>query len=144
MRMARIIYRYLTAAFIADVLLQLFLAGAGIFSADPGTAARESAALDPPRANGSVVMLLALLVLVAALVARNGHWKWALLLLVLTALQPVLAIAGAAGGLHVLNAVAILSIGGLLAFHAWRADRLHESEPSLETHPVTSHSDPSR
>jgi hypothetical protein len=29
MRAARIIYRYLTALFLADVLLQFFLAGAG-------------------------------------------------------------------------------------------------------------------
>jgi Family of unknown function (DUF6220) len=120
MHRARIIYRYLTALLLADVVLQFFLAGAGVFSAGPGTAARDSSALDPHRANGSVVMVLALLVLVAALVARNGRWKWALTLVVLTALQPVLAIAGAAGGLHVLGAVAILGIGSLLTFQAWR------------------------
>ena len=97
MNAARIIYRYLIAVFIADVLLQFFLAGAGVFSAGPGTAARESSALDPHRVNGMAVMLLALLILAAALVARNGRWRWALPLFVLTLLQPVLAIAGAAG-----------------------------------------------
>ena len=55
---ARIIYRYMTAIFIADVLLQFFLAGAGVFSAGPGTAARDSTALDPHRANGMLVTLL--------------------------------------------------------------------------------------
>ncbi|HEY7016329.1 MAG TPA: DUF6220 domain-containing protein, partial [Streptosporangiaceae bacterium] len=98
MSTARIIYRYLTAIVLADVLLQFFLAGAGVFSAGPGTAARESTALDPHRANGSLVMLLALLLLIAALAARNGRWKLALPLFLLTLLQPVLAIAGAAGG----------------------------------------------
>jgi hypothetical protein len=76
MRVARVIYRYLTVAFIADVLVQFFLAGAGVFSAGAGTAARDSSAFDPHRANGSVVMLLALLMLIAALVSRNGRWKW--------------------------------------------------------------------
>ena len=36
MRTARIIYRYLTGLFLADVLLQFFLAGAGVFSAGQG------------------------------------------------------------------------------------------------------------
>ena len=123
MRTARIIYRYLTGLFLADVLLQFFLAGAGVFSAGPGTAARESSALDPHRMNGMLVMILALLLLITALVARNGRWRWALPLLLLTLLQPTLAIAGAAGGLHVLNAAFILGIGGMLTYRAWRGDR---------------------
>ena len=132
MKAARIVYRYLTALFIVDVLLQFFLAGAGVFSAGPGTAARESSTLDPHRANGTLVMGLALLLLMAALVARNGRWKWALPLLLLTALQPVLAIAGAAGGLHVLNAAAILIIGSLLGLRAWRGDRIEHAHPDRD------------
>src|SRR5262249_56985062 len=98
MRTARIIYRYLTGLFLADVLLQFFLAGAGVFSAGPGTAARDSSALDPHRGNGMLVMILALLLLAAALAARNGRWRSALPLFVLTLLQPVPAIAGPAAG----------------------------------------------
>jgi hypothetical protein len=128
MNTGRIIYRYLTALFVVDVLLQFFLAGAGVFSAGPGTAARDSTALDPHRFNGMIVMLLALLLLIAAIVARNGRWKWALALLALTLLQPVLAIAGAAGGLHVLNAAVILVVGGALAYRAWRTDRVQPPE----------------
>jgi hypothetical protein len=129
MTTGRIIYRYLTALFVVDVLLQFFLAGEGVFSAGPGTAARDSTALDPHRFNGMIVMLVALLLLIAALVARNGRWKWALALFVLTLLQPVLAIAGAAGGLHVLNAAAILIVGGTLAYRAWRVDRIRPAAP---------------
>jgi Family of unknown function (DUF6220) len=136
MRTARIIYRYLTGLFLADVLLQFFLAGAGVFSAGPGTAARDSSTLDPHRMNGMVVMILALLLLIAALVARNGRWKWVLPLLVLTLLQPVLAIAGAAGGLHVLNAALILGIGGMLTYRAWHGDRRHEPEPAPVAQPA--------
>ena len=128
MRTGRIIYRYLTALFLADVLLQFFLAGAGVFSAGPGTAARDSSTLDPHRGNGMLVMILALLLLAAALAARNGRWRWALPLLVLTLLQPVLAIAGAAGGLHVLNAAVILGVGGMLTYRAWRVDRVQPTE----------------
>jgi Family of unknown function (DUF6220) len=136
MRTARIIYRYLTGLFLADVLLQFYLAGAGVFSAGPGTAARDSSALDPHRMNGMVVMILALLLLVTALVARNGRWKWVLPLLVLTLLQPVLAIAGAAGGLHVLNATFILGISGMLTYRAWRGDRLQPPEPAPAAEPA--------
>lgn len=140
MRSATLIYRYLTAVFTADVLLQFFLAGAGVFSAGGGTAARESGALDPHRANGMAVTLLALLMLAAALMARNGRWRWALPLFLLTLLQPVLAIAGAAGGLHVLNAVAILGTGGVLAYRAWRRDGRQRSAPAPVTQPAASRS----
>ena len=142
MRTALIVYRYLTAVFVADVLIQFFLAGAGVFSAGPGTAARDSSALDPHRANGMVVMLLAVLLLIAALVARNGRWKWALPLLVLTLLQPVLAIAGAAGGLHVLSASAILVIGSMLAYWAWRGGRVRPPAQPSVSQPAASRSGP--
>ena len=130
MNTGRIIYRYLTALFVVDVLLQFFLAGEGVFSAGPGTAARDSSTLDPHRFNGMIAMLLALLLLIAALVARGGRWKWALALLAATLLQPVLAIAGAAGGLHVLNAAVILVLGGALAYRAWRVDRVRSPGPA--------------
>jgi len=143
MNTGRIIYRYLTALFVIDVLLQFFLAGAGVFSAGPGTAARDSSALDPHRMNGMVVMILALLLLITALVARNGRWKWVLPLLALTLLQPVLAIAGAAGGLHVLNAALILGIAGMLTYRAWRVDRVQEPEPAPAATPAAaSHTAP--
>jgi Family of unknown function (DUF6220) len=143
MRAARTIYRYLTALFLADVLLQFFLAGAGVFSAGPGTAARESSTLDPHRGNGMLVMILALLLLAAALAARNGRWRWALPLFVLTVLQPTLAIAGAAGGLHVLNAAAILIIGGMLTYRAWWVDRAQPAEPaSAAAEPASAAAEP--
>ena len=143
MRTARIIYRYLTGLFLADVLLQFFLAGAGVFSAGPGTAARDSSTLDPHRMNGMLVMILALLLLITALVTRNGRWKWVLPLLALTLLQPVLAIAGAAGGLHVLNAALILGIAGMLTYRAWRVDRVQEPEPAPAATPAAaSHTAP--
>ena len=140
MKSARMIYRYLTAVVIADVLVQFFLAGAGVFSAGGGRAARESGTLDPHRANGMAVTLLALLMLVAAPGAGNSRWRWALPLFLLTLLQPVLAIAGAAGGPHVLNAAAILGTGGALAYHAWRRDGRQRSAPAPATEPAAARS----
>jgi hypothetical protein len=87
------------------------------------------------------VMLLALLILAVALLARNG-WRWALLLFVLTLLQPVLAIAGAAGGLHVLNAAAILGAGGVLAYRAWRSGSRQQPEPTQPAELAGSRSGP--
>jgi len=42
----------------------------------------------------------------------------------------VLAIAGTAGGLHVLGAVAILGIGAMATHRAWRGDRARSAEPA--------------
>jgi hypothetical protein len=50
----------------------------------------------------------------------------------------VLAIAGAAGGLHVLNAVVILGIGGMLTYRAWRVDRVQPAAPT----PVAAQAEP--
>jgi hypothetical protein len=86
--------------------------------------------------------LLALLILAAAFVARNGRWKWALPLVVLTLLQPVLAIAGAAGGLHVLNAVFILGTAGVLDYPAWRSDHRPQHKPGPAAEPAASRSGP--
>ncbi len=133
MEIARIIYRYLIAVLVADVLLQFFLSSAGVFSAGPGTAARDSAALDPHRTNGAVVMGLALLLLVAALVAHvmaggSGRWRCRA-----HPAQPVLAIARRGRRLHVLGAVAILAIASLLALQAWRTDRTRQAAAPYAT-----------
>lgn len=60
------------------MVLPFFLGDAGVFSAGQGTLARDSSAFGPHRVNGLAVRLLALLLLVAALAARNGRWKQAL------------------------------------------------------------------
>ena len=55
----------------------------------------------------------------------------------------MLAIAGAAGGLHVLNAALILGIAGMLTYRAWRVDRVQEPEPAPAATPAAaSHTAP--
>jgi hypothetical protein len=62
----------------------------------------------------------------------------ALPMFLLALLQPVLAIAGAGGGLHVLGAVAILALASVLTFRAWRGDRAPAATEAAEAaDPVT-------
>ncbi len=119
MRLARVIYRYLVAVLVVDVVVQFFLAGAGVFRADGGVA-HESSAFDPHRTNGTLIQILALLVLLTAIAARNGRWKLALAVFVLSIVQIFLAIGGWAGGLHPLGGLVILGISGWMAHDAWR------------------------
>ena len=93
MNLARAIYRYLVVVLVVDVVVQFFLAGAAIFRADGGVA-HESSAFDPHRTNGTVIQFIALLVLLAAITARNGRWKPALAVFVLSIVQIFLAIGG--------------------------------------------------
>jgi hypothetical protein len=71
---ARIACRYLTALLVVDVLVQFFLAGAGVFRADAGEA-RDSRAFDPHRRNGMIIQGIGFLVLISAIAARSGRWK---------------------------------------------------------------------
>src|SRR5438132_2726386 len=106
MNAARGAYRYLTAVLVLDVLVQFFLAGAGVFRADGGEA-RDSSAFDPHRANGMIIQGIAFLVLISAIAARNGRWRVALAAFVLSVVQGALTIAGWAGGLHALGGLAL-------------------------------------
>jgi uncharacterized protein DUF6220 len=127
-KLARACYRYLTAILVIDVVVQFFLAGAGVFRADGGVA-RESSAFDPHRANGTLVQVLALLVLLSAVAARNGRWRFALAVFILSIVQIFLAIGGWAGGLHPLGGLAILGLAGWMAHDAWRGSSTATASP---------------
>jgi Family of unknown function (DUF6220) len=129
MSAARIVYRYLVAVLVVDIILQFFLAGAGVFRADSGVA-RESSAFDPHRANGTLIQVIALLVLISALAARNGRWRVALAVFVLSIVQSFLATGGWVGGLHPLGGLAILGLVGWMAHDAWRGRQAASVAPS--------------
>jgi hypothetical protein len=113
-------YRWLTALLVVDVALQITLAALGVFRAKSGEAAREQSVFDPHRANGYVVILIVLLLLVASLLAKNGRWRVVLPLLVLVVIQVELAHAGTAGGvLHGLVAFLVVGAALELARGAW-------------------------
>jgi hypothetical protein len=116
-------YRWLLLLFLVAGVVQIFLAGLGVFHLhaygldDPA----GDAALDPHRALGFAMAGIAILILVLALVARPGGRQVALavLLVLQTAfLQSLLAGLGddspAWGGLHALDGLLSLVVAGYL------------------------------
>jgi hypothetical protein len=101
--------RGLQSLAMALIAVQFFLAGAGAFGAT---------SFDAHKAVGSVLVLVALLGLLAAALARRlvGH---AALFLAVTVLQLVLGTLGAdepwVGAFHGLNALVVMGVGGTLA-----------------------------
>jgi hypothetical protein len=115
---ALVVYRWVLALLLLDLVVQFFLAGLGTFGGG----------FDPHVANGFyVIPPLALVVLVLALVARVGTRDAVLaaVLLLLVAfgqsLLRALADEGAFwGGLHALDGLVILGIAGFLHVSAVR------------------------
>jgi hypothetical protein len=116
-------YRWLLLLFLVAGVVQIFLAGLGVFHLhaygldDPA----GDAALDPHRALGFAMAGIAILILVLALVARPGGRQVALavLLVLQTAfLQSLLAGLGddsaVYGGLHALDGLLAMGVAGYL------------------------------
>lgn len=136
MQIARTIYKYWVALIFLGVIVQVGLAGYGAFysadKADPGPVSHN--AFDhgwtPHSAVGTLLGLLALILLIIALVARfdSRLRNWNIILFVLFLLQVlVLAALGrsvpALGWLHPITALAIFGISGFLADRVWRLER---------------------
>jgi hypothetical protein len=125
-RGADLAYGYLAAFFVLGVLFQVYLAGVGVFGINARKVANASS-LNPHRAWGSVLMLLAIILLILALAAWQsvGVVLSTLLLAVLvTVAQVGLAAAGDSnkwlGGAHALDGMIILLLSLWLAIAAWR------------------------
>lgn len=122
-------YGYLAGLFVLGVLVQVFLAGVGIFGINARKVANATS-LDPHRAWGSVLMLVSLVLLVLALVAWRSLATvistFVLAVLVIVA-QSGLAAAGESnkwmGGLHALDGMLILLLSLWLTFAARRRRR---------------------
>jgi hypothetical protein len=125
-RGADLAYGYLAAFFVLGVLFQVYLAGVGVFGINARKVASASS-LNPHRAWGSVLMLLAIILLILALAA----WQSAgtvlstlLLAALVTVAQVGLAAAGDSnkwvGGAHALDGMIILLLAVWLAVAAWR------------------------
>jgi K+-sensing histidine kinase KdpD len=124
----RSVHRVLLSVFTLGVIVEFFLAGLGVFRVRHGTSdARFDHVFDPHRVLGNVLLIVALLVLVAALLARLGRGQ-ALLALVLTLLvflQSILANNGPSWvrALHPVVAVLILALAGSFTGRLWRQHR---------------------
>ena len=120
---------------VLAVLVQIFLAGYGIFSGrttDLGHHAKivETSTLDAHRALGSLIVLVALLLVLAAAAAgyRGRDMAMSGMLLLLVVVQMFLAGLGADtgaafGGLHAVNAMVIAGLSGAVMARARRATR---------------------
>ena len=125
-RGARAVLKYFIPLYLLAVIIQVFLAGEGIFGADGSpTDDEQSTTLDPHRGLGwFLTQPIALLLLIVALLAwlpnkRNRILSIALPFILF--IQLILAEAGRWGGaFHPLNALLILGIMGYLSSQLWR------------------------
>jgi hypothetical protein len=121
-------YRWALLLFLLLGVIQIFLAGLGVFDLrGQEMGAPGETALDPHRMMGMVLSVLALVIVILAAVARPGRRAIVfslVLLLLTTVVQSLLAGAGEDtaffGGLHALDGLAILGIAGYLRASARR------------------------
>ena len=128
-RGADLAYGYLAAFFVLAVLVQVYLAGVGVFGINARKVANATS-LDPHRAWGTVLMILAVVLLILALVAWQSARTvigTAVLAVLVTVAQVGLAVAGDSskwvGGAHALDGMIILLLSLWLAIAARRRRR---------------------
>lgn len=114
-------YQWLIVLFLLMGVVQVFLAGLGVWDLDQEVGSEGETSLDPHRITGMIMGLVALLILVAALIARSSGQAIGLsfvLVLLTYPVQSVLARAGEdtpfLGGLHTLDAFVILGLAGYM------------------------------
>jgi len=119
---------YLVTLFFVGVLVQVFLAGVGVFG-DHSLKVQNASSLDPHRALGDILGAFSVILLLLAALARatRSTWIGALVLAVLAAAaQSGLAAGGEnnkwVGGLHALDGIIILLLAGWLTGMAHRRE----------------------
>ena len=126
-RVARSIMRYYVPLFALAVIVQIFLAGEGIFGIKKGPELDDQKTLDPHRGLGFILTEpAALLLLVFALLAwySNKRMRWiSIVLPFLIFAQDPLSWGGRwSGAFHPLNAFLVLGLLGWLARQLWRPE----------------------
>ena len=141
-RGARAVLKYFIALYIVGVIVQIFLAGEGIFGADGSpTDDDQSKTLDPHRFLGWIMTEpLAFLLLITALLAWLPNKRDRTLSIVLPFILFIQLILPSAGrwvaAFHPLNAILILGILGFLARQLWRPQAEAEVEAETEAQPA--------
>jgi hypothetical protein len=123
-RVSRSILKYFIALYTVAVVVQIFLAGEGIFGGREEPI-EDAGILDPHRGLGWFLTTpVALLLLIVALLAwlPNKRLRWiSVALPFLLFIQLILAELGRWGGaFHPLNAILVLALLGYLARQLWR------------------------
>jgi Family of unknown function (DUF6220) len=117
-QVATTIVRYGAMLFGTAVIVQIYLAGSGIFAAKGPV--KDASSLDPHRTLGNILAVLALLLLIAVIVARPSRRVViiVIVLFVLTGIEGLLAMAGNGapyvGALHPVIAVVIMGLAALV------------------------------
>jgi hypothetical protein len=117
------IYRVLIALVAIACVVQIFLAGRGVFGIHGATSLDDQTSLDPHRALGDLISLVTVVMFLLALLMWNKRlilWTFVLALLAVfvqhaTALPKHPWVAG----IHPVTGVAILGIAAWLAHGAW-------------------------
>jgi uncharacterized membrane protein len=134
-RGAQTVHVWIAAVMVAAVVVQIFLAGYGIFSGrtsnlDNHAKIVETSTLDAHRLLGSLIVPVALVLVIAAAAAgyRGRDMAMSGILLLLVVVQMFLAGLGADtgaafGGLHAVNALAIAGLSGQVLARSRRALR---------------------
>ncbi len=135
-RGARGFLKYFLLLVLLAVVVQVFLAGLGVFGIEEGQGLEEASSLDPHRALGFFAAFFgSILILLASLLwwPRDKRLLgWLVLLAVLLFVQLILGGAGESvpflGGLHALNALVLLGLLGRLSYGLWRGSAAVASE----------------
>jgi hypothetical protein len=134
-RGATAVMRFFAPLVFVAIVVQIFLAGEGIFGIKRIQELEDAKTLDPHRALGFILAEpVAILFLIVALLAWHPDRKIrrvSLLLPFLTFAQDPLAWGGRwTGGLHPVNAVLLLVLFGWLTHRLWRDARAGRVEPA--------------
>ena|SRR3954447_19115668 len=136
-RVGRAIMKYYVPLFVVAIIVQIFLAGEGIFGIKEGPALDDQKTLDAHRGLGFILTLpAAVLLLIFALLAwfPDKRMRWVSIVLpFLIFAQQLLAEAGRWGGaFHPLNAFLVLALLGWLTHRLWRPGAVAaDVEPSV-------------
>jgi hypothetical protein len=114
------VFAYLAALLVLGIVVQFFLAGLGVWGIDQHKLDKATS-IDPHRALAAILAAIAILMFIAALVARTSKAKIWLSILVAVLAEPVQGLLASGGehqhwvgGLHVLDALIILGLAGWL------------------------------
>jgi hypothetical protein len=125
-RGARGFLKYFLLLVLLAVVVQVFLAGLGVFGIEEGQGLEDATSLDPHRGLGHFIGTFGgILIFLGSLLwwPRDKRLLgWFVLLAVLLFVQPIFAIIGGefVGGLHALNALVLLGLLGWLSYGLWR------------------------
>jgi hypothetical protein len=135
-RGARAVLRYLVPLYVVAIIVQIFLAGEGIFGIKAGPGLDDQKTLDAHRGLGFILADLgSILLLIVALLAwlpDKRARSVSIAIPFLLFIQGILGGAGRwAGAFHPLNAFLILALLGWLTHRLWRGGAATEEAASV-------------